>query len=459
MREVSHNIDRSVVEDIERFPMPELIRRLFPGHVVRERGSMPSPLRQDRHHSFSCYRGHGGVWLGKDLAENVTYNNISLYRAAFGGTFENAVNALSGMLFGLSAVRSDRPRRRLPVRPRDPEPEPEPALRVTATGLLSSGAVPAAERAYWRSRGISDENISSCCLWVEYVNTNAVGKPLLDAVTKLPVVDRRGEPMADDGRRAAVGLYNDIGGFSLRNSGTSGCQPFKGCTTSFFSFILADGSRASVPVVLQGKGSCMVSNPAVGSDGSIWINPQQRFVGMRPGRFWPNMLDFVRTFNGRQMSLGEVRRACAVLSAMSAPLGGRVRVVEGMYDGLSCRELSAMAGRGFAPGYDLLVLNGVGNAAWAAPVLACEAQVDLLLDRDLRSNAGQKASVDLTRRIAGIHARLGAEFSGICPARVTDASGIFRGFKDLNEALVADKGLKAAQRKGRGKGGTPSQRK
>ena len=76
-------IDDSVKTEVLEYPTVELISRLFPGHPISRRGVMRSPFRDDRHPSFSCFKGTGGISRWKDQATGESGDNISLYRRVY----------------------------------------------------------------------------------------------------------------------------------------------------------------------------------------------------------------------------------------------------------------------------------------------------------------------------------------------------------------------------------------
>ena len=184
-----------------------------------------------------------------------------------------------------------------------------------------------------------------------------------------------------------------------------------------------------------------------GGDGRIWINAGQNFSGMACHPAFS--MSFLGDFVGMGLAPREVAAVCSVLDALSAPVSARGAVVEGMFDGLSERELGRLR-LGFALGRDLVVLNSVGNSRWAAPFLARHDQVTMLLDNDLRSGAGQKAYVSLSGEIARFNERFGTHTS------IFNGASMFAGYKDLNDALRAAKGFPDGKGLGVPGGKTPS---
>lgn len=439
-------IDPAVKDELLRYPMPELLRRLFPGRTFRRRGVMPSPFREDRHPSFSCFVGRGGVSKAKDYSTGESFDNISVYRRACPGLdYVGAVDGLSWMLLGRSAfveggVRSGRSG---PAQYHGfPRPVGEGALKVTEVLPLLDPSVPSYLRDYWRGRGISDINIGGMCVYARYVNSNRRGRVMMDSVTGLPLLDDSGREMRDEGTGEAIGLYNDIGGMVFRSPARDGRAGFKGASSSFISVLLADGSRPSVPVVFRGVGDCIIHWARPSGDGSVLsVGPGQAFCGLAPVVVH-DAVRFLAPWVGREVDARDVDCICAVLTAMGAPRCGRAAVVEGMFDALSLTELQGRAGRGFVPGVDLVVLNSVTNLKWAVPFLAGEAEVRCYLDNDIRSGAGGKASDELRKSL-----------TLFCEGRAgrplfTDASSLFYPHKDLNDALVADGGKETARVEG-----------
>lgn len=428
-------IDQSIKDEILRYPGTEVLRRLFPGMHIPQRGAFRSPFRPDNTPSFSCFRDRYGIWRWKDFGTDESGDNIDLYRKVYPGTdYMQAVDRLSFMLLGRSAVEgfrvgSDVPyyqeRRSRPVVNPAQLVEPEHVLKVIGQDPLISSHTPTAFVDYWRQRCISDEVVSAYCSFIRYENTNRTGKLLYDRETRQPVFGPDGLQVRDDGKRAAIGLRNAIGGWSLR------APQFKGNTTSFVSFILSDGGFISDVVRLEGVGDYLVTeatfNPA---DMSIRINETQRFVGLYESCM-PFAEVYLSSWVGRQLSERDLKNVTAVLNSLCAPCGRVATVVEGMFDALSLCEIQRLNGRGIAPGTDVVILNSVSNLQWAIPYLSRHTEVHSLLDLDGESKAGQKAFDRMREQIS--------EFSRRCGMGtfVKSYSAVFLPYKDLNDALKA----------------------
>lgn len=434
-------LDEKALDEVRRYSQPDLIRRLFPGHPVKDRGVMPSPLRDDRNASYSCFCSASGIWKGKDFSTGEVYDNISLYRAVFPEMhFIDAVESLSWLTLNRSAFVEygksvDRASHGLPHRrvQRKPEPEKPSALKVMSVSRLDDLSVPSELKDYWRSRAISDVNIISYCVYARFESTSLKGRRMIDPTSGLPLLDRKGNELADDGQRDSIGLYNDIGGIVFRVPQTNVRPGFKGANTSFISTLLADGSRPAYGVILHGAGDNVMHYSRYDeSSFCILINPTQRFYGVSPkaAHFAGPLLE---EWRGRVLDERDVKRLCAVLTALNSPACGKAAVVEGMFDGLSFIEMQGMSGRGFRPGVDLVVLNSITNLKWAVPFLAMENEVRIIFDNDLKSGAGRKAFNELKERVT--------EYAAKCGARTLVSSGeyLLGGSKDLNDALVADK--------------------
>lgn len=434
-----------VKDELLRYPMAELLRRLYPGRTIRSRGVMPSPFREDKHPSFSCFVGSGGISKAKDHSTGESFDNISVYMKACPGlSYVEAVDGLSWLLLGRSAF-IEGGTSIVPVLPKpyygSPRAVGEGALRVSEILPLTDVSVPQYLRDYWRGRGISDENISRMCVYARYVNMNRRGQVMMDMTTGLPLLDNSGQEIKDDGVGEAIGLYNDIGGVVFRSPAHGGHAGFKGGSSSFVSVILADGSRPSVPVTFRGEGDCIIHWAHPSYDGTVlFIGPGQAFCGLSPNII-QDAVRFLDSWIGTEVDARDVDCICAVLTALGGHRCGRAAVVEGMFDALSLTEMQGRAGRGFVPGVDLVVLNSVSNTKWAIPFLAGEAEVRCYLDNDMRSGAGEKASEELKKAIMKF-----------CEGRssrpiFSDASSLFYPYKDLNDALVADKFPKKTESK------------
>lgn len=443
-------LDESVIDEIRRFSQPDLIRRLFPGHPVKDRGAMPSPLRDDRNASFSCFCAHGGVWKGKDFSTGEVYDNIGLYRAAFPSQeFVEAVDSLSWLILNKSALVdyragiADRSGHRLPTRRsvRRPEAERPSALKVVGVLGLTDPAVPQELRDYWRSRGISDDNICSYCVYASFECTRLKGKPLLDRTTGQHLTGCDGNMLVDDGIRRSIGLYNDVGGIAFRVPETMSGRGFKGTNTSFLSTILASGCRPPYASVLYGGGDNVVHFLRYEAGTlSLRINPTQYFYGLTPQAAHFAM-PFLEDWKGKVLDERDVKRISAVLTSLNSPVCGKAAVVEGMFDGLSFIELQGMLGRGFMPGVDLVILNSITNLKWAVPFLSMQGEVRIIFDDDLKSGAGRKAGIELAERIRAYSAQCGKK------TVVYSGENMLCGHNDLNDALVAEKRSRLQKKK------------
>lgn len=429
-------IDESIKEEILRYPMVDLIRTLFPGHPVR-RGVMRSPFRQDSNPSFSCFRGKNGISLGKDHSTGVTYDNIMVYMAAFPGYgYVEAVDMLSKLVLGKTALvgRDEQSfpvrRRNMVARPVIIEKEQESVLKPILELSLGDSSVPVQLRTYWRSRGISDLTASQMCSYYVIENTKRKGQMLIDRQSGLPILDK-GNTVYDDGQIQAIGHKNDIGGVVFRSPDTSVQKGFKGATSSFISTFLADNSRPISSVSFFGNGDSYVHflryEP---KENAIYINPTQGFSGIGYSEI-NRAMAFMAGFSG-YLDSRERKCACAVLSSLNVPVSPDVVVVEGMFDGLSEREMNkGIAGRK----KDMVILNSVSNIRWAVPFLSRHARIISMMDNDIRSGAGQKAFKELAQEIEAFNARLG------CKSLMFDGSVTLGNHKDLNDALIAAKGF------------------
>lgn len=455
-------LDRSVVEELKRFPTAELVRLIFPGHPVRTRGIMRSPFREDRNPSFSCFKGRDGCSLWKDHSTQESGDNIDLYRKAFPDLgYVEAVDRLALLVLGRSAVEGyaggvRREYRSVQARrasfARTIEPERESALKVISDLPLTDGGIPAELRRYWRNRGISDRVI--CGLGLRYVvfeNINRKGMTLMDPASGLPLVEN-GRVMRDDGLSDAIGLYNDIGGVIFRVPDSETHRGFKGGTSSFITTILADGSRPAGTVTFEGVGTNMINYLRYdGRDGALLVNPTQSFRGLAPHAV-PFAAPLLEDYMNVTLSVREVKCLTAVLNSLNAPMASEVAVVEGMFDGLSERELNRLRD-GSSRGRDLIIANSIGNLRWAVPFICRHRQATLMLDND-GSGAGQKAYAQLCNDMAAYNSRTGSK------TVIVNGSALFEGYKDLNEALMAGKGfpvgMKAPSPKGGGRRNAPS---
>lgn len=428
-------IDQSIKEEILRYPGAELLRKLVPDLRIPARGAFRSPFRQDTNASFSLFSDRYGISRWKDFGTDEGGDNIDLYRKLYPGTdYMEAVDRLSFLLLGRSAVEGfrsgkDVPFYHKPLRRSVVDPsrlvEPEHVLQVRSVDPVCGPGTPGDYVSYWRERCISDAVVSAYCSLVTYENTNRRGKEVTDRATGLPRLRRDGTPLIDDGMRRAVGLHNEIGGWSLR------APHFKGNTTSFVSIVLSDGGFVSKVARLEGAGDYMVTEATFDpSDLSLRINATQRFVGL-----WESCGPFAQAYMsqwvGRQLSERDLRNVTAVLDSLCAPCGRVATVVEGMFDFLSLCEIQKMNGRGIAPGTDVVILNSTSNLQWAVPYLSRHTEVHSLLDIDGGSRAGQKAYERMCTQIRDFSRRCGMG------TFVRSYSDVFRPYKDLNEALKA----------------------
>lgn len=439
-------VDEDALRDAKRVPTCDVVEKLFPGHRVRRRGVFCSPFRDDRKPSFSPYPGHGGDWLWKDHATGEGGDNLALYRKVFPElSYTEAVDGLCrlvlgrpGLKDGVVAAATRRPAdilRRSAGTSSRAEVQQQLAQSVKRVCSLDDASVPAAFREYWRGRGISDEVILRYCEYVCFENANQKGRPLMDPVSMLPLLDDAGNVAKDDGLRHGIGLKNDIGGYAIRVPDTPSAAGFKTNTTNFIATFLHDGSRPRRIVSLHGDGDGMVQFLRYDSCGArIWINPGQCFVNVRADaqRF---AAPFLERFVGERLYSREAGGVSSVLDALCSPFVSRGIVVEGMFDALSARELSRI--RQDVGAGDMVVLNSVGNTRWAAPFLALHGEVLVMLDNDVRSGAGQNAYRQLCEDISrynGVYGNRSVIFNG---------ASLYSGYKDLNDALKAYKGISA----------------
>lgn len=450
-------VDESALRDAKHVPTCDVVEKLFPGHKVKRRGVFRSPFRNDRNPSFSPYLGHGGDWLWKDHATGESGDNLTLYRKVYPElSYQEAVDGLCRLVLGRTglmeggrqaAVQPKAAPRRKAVGPVKVE-EQQLAQNVLYACRMDDERVPAEFRDYWRSRGISDRVILQYCEFVCFENLNRKGTKKLDPESGLPLMDKENRVIMDDGRRFGIGLKNDIGGYAIRVPDMPGVKGFKTNTTNFPATILADGSRPRRAVCLSGTGDNVIRELRYDKDaGRMWISGSQFFEGLRPDVAY-YAFPFLSEFKDEVLYERELLGVCSVLDALSSPVSRRGAAVEGMFDGLSQRELSWMHHRRTG-GDDLVVLNSVGNVRWAAPFLARHEQVLLMLDNDVRSGAGQNAYMKLCDEIArynGIYGNRSVIFNG---------ASVYAGYKDLNDALKASKGFSVRKIEPR-KGNSPS---
>ena len=405
---------------------------------------MACPFREDKHESFSCFRTHEGFWKGKDHSTGEVYDNIDIYREQHPEcAYAEAVDQLAWLLFAKSAyIGNDTvPARSSPknvrkvvsniVRPL--EPDRKSVLDVLRVLPLWDSRTPEELRSYWRSRGISDANIFSTCFYAVYENPNQKGNLIRDVKSGLVVCDRKGNELVDTGRRDAVALYNDIGGLVFRVPKSLYHLGFKGGTSSFISTLLADGSRPSSAVVFDGSGSNVVEKAEYDAiHESLFINGSQRFLGVFPEavRF---ITPLIHDLKGITLDERDVKRLTAVMTNLNSPVCGKAAVVEGMFDGLSFQEMQGMAGRGFKPGVDLVILNSISNLKQCVPFLCRQEEVLVIYDNDLRTGAGRKAFDSLKQEVEHYSKRC---FSN---TKVLSGSYLLQGCNDLNDSLVRQK--------------------
>ena len=448
-------IDEAVKTEILEYSTLNLIDRLFPGHPKSRRGVMQSPFRDDKHPSFSCFRGSGGISRWKDHATGESGDNIALYRKLYPDLgYVEAVEGLSQLILGRSAVvdYESLPKTMYPkavsrraVYSRSIEPERESVLKVVSEASLLDKSVPDELRHYWRGRGISDEVISRFCRYVVFENVNRKGMSLIDQGSGLPIVDGDGNPVKDDGLNSAIGLMNDIGGYVFRVPETSHHDGFKGGTSSFVTTILAAGYRvwdySRVQMYGTGDNSVQFTQYQQYGDnvGILYVNPVQGFNGIHPS-VSGIAAAFLSEWKDRTLDVRDVKCLCAVFNALNSPVSRKAVVVEGMFDGLSDKELDRMMNREDSD-HDIVILNSIGNIRWSIPFLSLHQQVIIMMDNDLSSNAGQKAYRQLCNDLSAFSAAV-----GLSPV-IVNGSSQFAQYKDLNEALMARKGFPETSKK------------
>ena len=445
MAEPVKQIDSKVKDELLRFPTMELIKLLYPSLVVKGRSVICSPFRKDNNPSFSCFRDRNGIYRWKDHGEDISGDNIDLFRKVFPELrYFEAVDRLSLMLLGKSAAPDYVPGQSIPMysqarrlRPvKSEEPEESQKIKVVSDKPYDVKDCPAFLREYVRGRGISDEVASGFFRYVVFENENRKGRPIVDRTSGLPVFEKNGEVLRDDGLFEAVGLVNDLGGFALRAPETERREALKRTNVSFISVIPAvqDEMRQ---ISLKGKGNDFVTSFFYDeAHRRLFINKTQYFEGVEPHAVRTSVV-FLDTWIGRYLYGRELRNACAVLSRLSGPMTAEVDVVEGMFDAVSVIEFERMAGRAPRPVRDIVVLNSTGNIQWAIPFLAAHSRVHCLLDNDLGSKAGKKAFVQIQERVADFCGRLG------CSCGVVSESSLFYPCKDMNDFLKVRKGFVA----------------
>lgn len=451
-------IDEAVKDALLQFPTVDLIRKLFPDVNVRN-GSrvMCNPLRGERHASLSVFTGRDGVPRWKDHATGESGDNIDFYRKAFpGASYVEALDSLANLLLGRSVFvsedrvpsvkRRDGDRPNFRSAPHVPVVEKPGAITVAGVypALPTSDVEGNALVGYWRSRGISDAVASRYCSMVEFINENVRGRKAVDPVSKLPILGDDGLPVTVDGRSLALGLVNDIGGWSLRVPDGPSTKGFKGCDSAFISVISADGTqpaRLAEPLVKPyGSGQGFVEKLFhIPSSKLLMINPAQGFEGVDDEGF-RIVKPFLEKWSGSWIEGRDMRRVLSVLSSVMLPARHDVAVVvEGMFDALSVVQLNALSGGGTVPGVDMVVLNSTSNASWAVPYLSAHRKVVSLLDVDLGSGTGQKTWEKLSEEVSAYSGE-----AGIGSPVLVDGSGFFSPHKDMNDYLKAVRGFTLA---------------
>lgn len=430
--------------------MPDLIRQLFPDCRVRDRGVFGSPFRQDKHPSFSCFVGRGNVWIGKDQATNEVFDNISLYQKAVNEPdYLQALDDLAVLVLRRHAVLQqygpvahvERRAARLVAPVGAPEKDRESALKVVSVLPLSDSRVPRELVLYWRSRGLSDRNISSTCVYAVIENQNRKGHILMDPSSGLPIVDRNGVEVRDNGLIDGYGIYNDIGGLVIREADKADRKGFKGSTSSFITTIYADGSRPVNAPKFVGFGNNTVQFVKYDAySRSLSINSAQRFVGVEPSAA-KAIIPFVDEWRDVVLNERDIKCISAVITSLNHPVCGFGAVVEGMTDALSLQEIQGMFGRGFQPGVDIIILNSISNIRWARPLMSQECEVRCYMDNDMRTGAGKKASDEFIKKLQEYASKVGNS------VRVLSMSEMFKPYNDVNDYLKALKKSSSEQKK------------
>lgn len=423
-------LDGMMIDMVQRVSMPDVIRAFFPLAVVRDRGAMPSPLREDRHASWSCFRSSDGVWMGKDFSTGEVYTNVRLLQAACPGlSFVDAVDMLSRRFFGRGARRgvsslapasSFRPPAPCAAARRNPGVV---ALRVEGASSLAADSP---LRLYWRGRGIGDAVAHRYLSRVAVCISSLAGVILRDSDTGLPLLSRDGRPLKDDGMRECLGILNDIGGWSLRQPDAGMRRGFKGCTSSYVTSLFADGGSLAVPSLEGDGGGSMEGLRYDDGAGRVYVGESRYFGGVGKEAFL-HAEPFLRGHASRVFSERGLLSCGAALAECGHPVSGEAYVVEGMFDALSLIEL-----REGMPPADVVVLNGVGNVRYALPLLSRERSVGCFFDNDLRSGAGGRAYDELAGGLRDYCARLGRPVPAL-----RSWSSVLGGKKDLNEFLVS----------------------
>lgn len=417
------------------YPPLELLSLL--GYQVRKGAGtlVHSPFRRDSSASFSVFRARGGEYRWKDWGTDEGGDNIDIYMKAFPGTsYPEAVRRLYAVVTGSPLCEGRAPRRQAGRVPDGPG-----VLEVVSSEPLSAPSVPEALRGYWRSRGISDAVAARYCSYVVYRNANLAGGVRYDPRSGLPLLGDDGSCLADDGRREALGFPNGVGGTVLRSPATAAGRGFKGATSSFVTFVRADGTFVPCGASLCGRGDNDVRfarfDPACGG---VRVNAGQFFSPVLP-QDAPASARFLESFSGQTLSGRDVRRAASVLSAVGGASSRAVAVFEGFFDFLSWCEVSSMRGRGSAPGSDCVVLNSLSNLGWAVPFLAVHASVRSLLDNDSLKAGGSAAGERAFARMESLVEEFNSGSGRRC--RVESWSGVIAPDKDVNDALRRMKGV------------------
>ena len=136
---------------------------------------------------------------------------------------------------------------------------------------------------YNRERAISDEIGREYLEYVIYENTHVKGRSVIDVSSGLPVVDQSGELVREDGLFEAIGMRNDIGGYSLRVPASDISSGFKGTNASFISTLPASGRENVTCVSFVGKGDGFVTGFGYNAERKyLSVNDRQGFIGVEP---------------------------------------------------------------------------------------------------------------------------------------------------------------------------------
>lgn len=434
-------LSQNIIDDLRRCPTRDVLDKL--GVHVRRGSLISCPYRDDRNPSWSMFRGRNGVWLWHDFSTGDTGDNIALYLRFYPASrYPDAVDHLSYLMFGRTAYETEQVVVERPARSARPAmaasakiSDEKPVLSVVKNLPLDRD-VPYRIVNYWRCRGISDQVAQKYCRYVVIENANRKGRILYDHEAGLPIVAKDGTPLREDGLTEAIGMNTDIGGMVFRAPDVDGRKGFKGSTESFISTFLADGSRPADVVTLEGEGdNRVVFARYYAGNRALQFNAGQWFGGVTP-EMSQVAVNFLREFDTMVLSEKEIRAVKAVLSAICSGMGGAVDVGEGFFDiPLSTCEMRRMNGYDASPGRDLVCLNGIGNIRWAVPFLSCHKVVNIYLDNDMKSHAGEKACEELRRKIEDF-----ARKCGLAPV-VRSCSEIFYPEKDLNDYLKKVKGF------------------